>query len=433
MHRIHVTLAVTLAFLGAAPAWADPSNDTITADQAVREALAANVDLAVARLAIDVARGELLQAGRLDNPEIGASVADDFAFKAEGERAVSAGLSQRFPITARLARERAVARADVAIAEAEVRDFVRGLVADVERAFYAVRALDERIAVGEDLVATVRHVEETTARRVAVAEASSAEVSLLRIERLGLEQGLQRLSREREVSAILLGRLLGRSASGVLQPAGDLDPGDVPVAADSIAPIADYSKRPDLEAARAQIARAEANRALVRSQVWEDWTVGLGVERDRGVFEAPIGIKRDSFLAVDVTVPIPFWNRQQGRIAASEAQFLRARRGRDGLTLRVEEEIRAAEARIRTLRVSVDTYQRDILPEASRTRATFEEGYRQGLIDVAELLQAQRQYNEARSARVELLGELRQAVIDLEAASATSPHLDDFRLDGGTP
>ncbi|RIL07219.1 MAG: hypothetical protein DCC71_03735 [Proteobacteria bacterium] len=178
-------------------------------------------------------------------------------------------------------------------------------------------------------------------------------------------------------------------------------------------------------------------RATCRSQrtrqVWEDWTVGLGVERDRGVFEAPIGIKRDSFLAVDVTVPIPFWNRQQGRIAASEAQFLRARRGRDGLTLRVEEEIRAAEARIRTLRVSVDTYQRDILPEASRTRATFEEGYRQGLIDVAELLQAQRQYNEARSARVELLGELRQAVIDLEAASATSPHLDDFRLDGGTP
>ena len=81
MHRIHVTIAVTLAFMGAARAWADPSNETITSDQAVREALAANVDLAAARFAIDVARGELLQAGRLDNPELRASLADDFAFK----------------------------------------------------------------------------------------------------------------------------------------------------------------------------------------------------------------------------------------------------------------------------------------------------------------------------------------------------------------
>jgi cobalt-zinc-cadmium efflux system outer membrane protein len=433
MRLIHrAAVAAVLALIGGPSVWADSSHGPITADQAVREALTANVDLAAARLAIDVARGQLLQAGRLDNPEARVSLADDFAFNAEGERVVSGGFSQRFPITARLAREKDVARVDVAIAEAEVRDFVRGLVADVQRAFYATLAFDERIAVDTELIATVRHVEETTARRLELAEASAAEVSLLRIERLRLEQDVQRLSREREVSAVLLARLLGRSSSAVPQPAGDLDPGDVPVSKDATAPIADFSKRPDLDAARAEIERAEANRALVRTQVWEDWSAGVGVESGRDVFEAPIGTTRDTLLSLDVSVPLPLWNRQQGRIASTEAQLLRARRARDGLALRVEEEIRAAEARIRILRASVDTYEREILPEATRTRASFEDGYRQGLIGVAELLQAQRQYNETRSARVELLGELRQAAIEFDAARGTTPFANEFELDGGT-
>lgn len=434
MRLIHrATVAVALALTGGPSAWADPPNGAFTAEQAVHEAIAANVDLAAARLAIDVARGDLLQSGRLDNPEIRASLSDDFAFKAEGERIVSGGLSQRFPITARLAREKDVARGDIAVAEAEVRDFVRGLVADVQQAFYAMRALDERITVAAELIAIVRHVEETTARRLEQAEASAAEVSLLRIERLRLEQDVLRLSREREVSAVLLARLLGRSTPGVLQPTGDLDPGDVRVSADATAPLADFSKRPDLEAARARIERAEADRALARTQVWQDWSVGLGFDRDRSVFEAPIGTKRDSFLSLDVTVPLPLWNRQQGRIASSEAQLQRARHERDALRLRAVEQIRAAGARIRTLRASVDAYEHEILPEATRTRATFEDGYRQGLIGIAELLQAQRQYNETRSARVELVGELRQAAIELEAATGTSPFLDEFQLDGGTP
>ena len=48
----------------------DASSERLSADEAVREALAANRDLQAARFSIDVARGGLLQAGRLDNPEL---------------------------------------------------------------------------------------------------------------------------------------------------------------------------------------------------------------------------------------------------------------------------------------------------------------------------------------------------------------------------
>jgi cobalt-zinc-cadmium efflux system outer membrane protein len=425
-------IAAALALALSSPSRSQTTASSLTADAAVRESLAANADLAAARFAIEVARGGLLQAGRLSNPELELRYADDFAFNSEGERAGSAGLAQRFPVTARLTREKDVAAKDVEIAAAEVRDFERRLVAEVESAFYAVRAFDERSLVNRELIDSFRRVEETTARRLEAAEVSPAELGLLRIERLRLEQEARRLEREREVAAASLTRLLGLPASERLTPVGDLDPGRGPSARASAAGATDIAQRPDVAAARSTIERAEADRALVRAQIWEDWTVGLGYEDDRSVFDAPIGVKRDSFLSLDVKVPIPLWNRQQGRIAAAEAQVGRARRSRDALVLRIDEEIRASEARVRTLRESVDAYASEIFPEATRSRDLFERGYRQGLVGIAELLQAQRQYNESRALYVELVGDLRQATIDLEAAAGTSPHLSPRQSPGGT-
>jgi len=431
--RLRAPIAAALAILAGTAAWAESPGPSITADAAVREALSANVDLQAARLAIESARGGLLQAGRLDNPELGASLTDDFAFQSEGERRVSLGFAQRFPITARLAREKDVARGDVAIAEAEVRGFARTLIADVQRAFFAVRAFDERIGVDADLIEAVQRVEDATAKRLEVAEASPAELSLLRIERLRLEQDSIRLTREREVALALLARLLGRPSPEGLGPTGDLDPAGVPRSAVPGEPTADYAKRPELEAARAEIERAESSRALARAQVWEDWTVGLGYERERDILRAPIGTTTDSFVSLDVAVPLPIWNRQQGRIAAADTEKRRAELARAGLELRIQEEIRAAQARVRASRASVEAYAREILPESDRARATYERGYQQGLIGIADLLQAQRQYNEGRALYVELTGELRQAAIDLEAATATSPHLHELRYDGEAP
>ena len=92
---------------------------------------------------------------------------------------------------------------------------------------------------------------------------------------------------------------------------------------------------------------------------------------------------------------------------------------------------RAADVRVRALRSSVDAYTEEIRPESTRTQELFERGYRQGLMGIAELLQAQRQYNEVRAFYIELRSDLRQAAIALEAATGSSPHLDDLLRPGG--
>ncbi len=427
MRRLCVFVATVFAALSSATVEAteipNPSPGELTADAAVREALASNRELQAAIETIAIARGGLVQAGRLANPELEASYLDDSVFGAEGERTLSFGVEQRFPITARLSREREVASQDVARAEAEVRDVVRSLIAELQSAFYAVRALDERITVAAELIASVRRVEQATGRRLEAAEVSPAEVGLLRIERLRLEQDARRLDLERAASQARLVRLLGRLEAGAIVPVGRLDP--------SPARPVEARDRPDLEAAHRAVERAQADVALARTEVWEDWTVRLGYERERQTFDDAIPTQQDSFLSLDVRVPIPLWDDREGRIAAADAERRRARRAREALVLRIEEQTRSAEARVRGLRTSVDAYARELIPAAKRSQEIFERGYHQGLVGVAELLQAQRQYSEVRVLEIELQSDLRQAVIDLEAATATSPYLNGPLRPGG--
>ena len=425
LFRTALVLTATV-FALAKPAMAAPveGGDELDADQAVRAAVASNRDLQAALLEIEIARGRLLQAGRLSNPEINLSWADDFASRREGERAGSVELAQSFPITARLARERDVAQGDLRIAEAEVRDFARGLIAETLSAFYALLNLDRQIEVNSELVESVRQVEDATQRRLRAAEVSPAEVSLLRIERLRLDQEARRLVMEREMTQALLARLLGRDPGAPLRPLGDLEPAPGGPRDDSNLVEVAVANRPDLIAARRAIVRAEADRNLARAEVWQDWTIGVGYEAAREIFDPPQNTKRDSFLTFGLTVPLPLFDRQQGRIAAAEAEARRSRRVAAALELRIAEEVRSATARFKALRLQVDAYGEQVLPESVRTRSLFQRGYRQGLVGIAELIQSQRQHSEVSAAYAELQGNLHQASVDLEAATAGSPYLD---------
>ncbi len=436
MIRLFATLLfVVVLFPSTKSALSAPvdGGSTLNADQAVREALAANRDLQAARAVIDIARGNLLHAGRLANPEFSAAAADDFAFRSEGERELEISLAQAFPITARLARERDVARSDLQIAEAEVREFTRLLVADTLRAFYELVTLARQMKVNDELTAAVRDVEQATERRLRAAEVSPAELSLLRVERLGLEQEARRLAMERETTRAILARLMGRARGEPLRPFGELDPGSAVNLSQPELLDRARIRRPDLTIARTEIERAESDRALAGAETWQDWMVELSYDTDRQVFDSPIGVRRDTLLRVGVTVPLPLWNRQQGRIAAAEAEIRRARRAFEARALRVSEEISTALARLNALRVGADEYAREVLPESARARQLLERGYQQGLVGIAELIQAQRQDNEARAFYLELLGDLRQASIDLEAAAASSPYIEESFPRGVTP
>ena len=88
----------------------------LSVESAVEIAIHENKELSSARLLVNEALGRARKAGVLSNPELEMEVAGGQDF----EGRVMAGITQRFPLTARLRLERQLSDLDVKMADLEV-------------------------------------------------------------------------------------------------------------------------------------------------------------------------------------------------------------------------------------------------------------------------------------------------------------------------
>jgi cobalt-zinc-cadmium efflux system outer membrane protein len=401
----------------------NPQESTLTVDAAVRESLQSNRDLRAAYFAIDQARARLMQAGLWPNPALALSGARDVLFANEGEYTASVGFEQRFPVAGRLARARDLARVDVALALAEVHDAVRRLVGDVQTAFYDLLILKRQAAIRDELISIDRGLVEVSEARAKLAEVSALDVNTARIELQRLDLERQVLTAQAAAKTAELNRLLGRQPGGPLSPTGEIRP-EPPAALPTLREAA-LRRRPDLQQAALTADRARAELRLAKAERWEDWVVGFGYDRDRQVVSGAPSQSADQLLGLRLTVPLPVWNRNQGRIAEAGAREGQAMSTVAALELTVLSEIESAHGRAEDFGRVAESYHADVTPLSDRTVQIAQDAYRQGLTSAMQVVQVQRQQAELRSAYLEVLAQQRRAAIDLEVTAATSPFLDE--------
>lgn len=400
-----------------------PQEPTLSIDAAIREALQNNRDLRAANFAIDQARARLVQAGLWPNPALDLSGAHDAPFANEGEYVVGLGFEQRFPVAGRLARGRELARVDVAVALAEVRDAERRLIGEAQAAFYDVLILNEQAAIRDELIGIDRGLVDVSEARARLAEVSALDVNTARLELQRLELERQVLAAQAAAKTAELNRLLGRPPDAPLSPTGEIRP-EPPAPLPALREAA-LRRRPDLQQAALSADRALAELRLAKAERWEDWTVGVGYDRDRQVITGAPSQSADQLLGLRLSVPLPVWNRNQGRIAEAGARERQATSRVAALELAILSEIESAHRRVADFGRVADSYHVRVAPLSDRTVEVAQDAYRQGLASVTQVVQLQRQQTELRAASLEALAQQRRAAIDLEVAAATSPFLDE--------
>lgn len=420
---LRLVASPSAVFAAGVPVQPPPANRAaaLTAADAIREALAGNRDLRAATFAIAQARARLEQAGLWPNPSLQLAGADDVVFANEGDYDASIGFEQRFPVAGRLARGRDVARVDIAIAVAEVRDATRLLVAEVEISFSELLVLQEQIAARAQLIAVNRRLADVSAHRAALAEVSALDVNTAQLElhRLELERDL--LTAQAQARSTELSRLLGRDADATVTVAGELVPGPPR----SLAELRETALawRPDLQQLRLAADRARAEQALAKAERWEDWALGFRYARTRQPVVGAPSQPSDQLLGLSVSIPLPLWNRNQGRIAEMQALEAQARSRAAALELTILADVESAHHRVEDLGAVTERYRTRVTPLTSENVRLAQEGYQHGLVPVTQVVQVQRQQSELRTAYLDALAQYRQAAIELETAAATSPLL----------
>ena len=384
--------------------------------QAIDIAVQSNKDLQAVRYTVEQARARLLQAGLPPNPRLDIAAKNDLIFRNEGEYVASIGISQQFSVTNRISHQKEVARVDVALALAEIRQAELKLAGEVTSRFYSLLALNRQIEARERLIAVDQKLVQGSRNRFKAAEVSELDVNTAQLDLQRLTQERALLLSQRVSQLAQLNQLLGRTAAQAIE----LD--DTLPTSDSLPSLADQQRRalllrPDLRFALLNADRAQANQALAHAQRWEDWTVGVGLEQGRQVIDGapPQGASRA--LGLSLSIPLPLRNQNQGNIAEAAAVGAQAYARVEALKLSISNQVASDYAETERLQQALSEYQRNMLAVSTRNVRLAQQGYNQGLIPIGDVVLIQRQQGELNIAYLNTLDQFLQALARLHIAT----------------
>ena len=408
-------IVFALIVLSSAGRRADAAGFTLT--QLIDIAIGNNRDLQAARQVEAQARARLLQAGLMPNPQLQAATTNEGLFNYGGEYTTSAGISQQFPIAGRIARQQDVARVDIDLALEEIREAELKLAGQVATGFYRILALDRQIAVRKQLLEIDRKLLAVSRNRFQAGEVSELDVNAAQLELQRLDQERLLLESDHAKQLGELNQLLGMSAAQPLALDDTLPP------LNSFPSVADQQhkaleQRPELRSAILTAQRAGADLGLARAERWEDWTVGIGMERSRIAVDGLPRQTSSSAVTLNLTIPLPLLNQNQGRIAEAGSKQTQAEIRINALELSIRNEVDSLMAELARLHKALTQYQRNMLPTSRQNIKIAQEAYSKGQISITEVVQAERQYGELNISYLTTLDQYLQALGKLRTATA---------------
>lgn len=390
---------MTASFLHAAP------GVVITLENVPQRVRADHPDLAAARLRIREASARWIQSGRLENPRLEVALEHTPRFN---ERRAEVGLSQRFPVTNRLALEKSVSRTLIEAAEAEVKEFERVLVEEAMAAVVEVLAVRGR----SELLGLQRDGAAEFADRLGVAaergEASALDAGMARLDAATLEAEIRSVSGDEAAALAKLRPLLGLESGAPVHVAGTLEEPRLPTATGAIA-------RPDLQNAWLRTVAAGQAVAVEEARRREDVEAGVMAAVERAE-DAPKGYQRDTFFGIRLQIPLPWWDRNEGNIEEARARHERLRLEGIALEKAANHEVVAAREEMEEwLRVARDVEQ-GALAFAAEQLQLVEQAVAQGQGDLSLLFRARQQQAALGVARLDAVKRFHLARIRHEAA-----------------
>ena len=409
-------LPLCIALLVVFPACAQPAApETLTVDQAVSEALQKNLSLMAERANIGIAEARILTARLRPNPVLSAA-GDHMDLLGTGFNEANGGGPTEIVVGAEFLVERGdkrqrrvdVAAGERAVVEMRFLDAVRTVRLDVQTAFVGVLLARDNLTLAKENLATFNQIVEVNAARVKAGDIAEVELVRSRVAALQYANSVRRAELTLRAAATRLKTLLGRTAgSPPVTAVGDLKRESTVPGLKELQDAA-LQARPDLRASRLDSERAAADVRLQLARAKQDYTIGTEYRRQQ------VNAKSNS-LTVGVSMPLPFFDRNQGEISRSRQEQIRTGLRVRALEVEIAAEVETASNQFETARGLVESIEGKLLGEARDVRDITDFAYRSGEASLLELLDAQRAFNETMQAYNDTRAEYAQSLYLLEA------------------
>ncbi|MCB1277267.1 TolC family protein [Prosthecobacter sp.] len=367
--------------------------------------------LTAARFVIDEARGRQLGSGRLSNPSLG------FDYRTESRLSPVTGefaFEQAFPLTRRLSLEKKLTTQLVSAAELEVRDVERRLIAEARTQAIRLLAIEKQRVLRQQQTELAKKLSDFAKGRAAKGEISPLDAAQAQVD-------AQRLLLEgRKLETELISLL------GVLKPMLGIAPGDPLVISGDLPAlvmpnVTPWQRRADYQLAQTKTQAAQTDADLAKANRMQDVKVGIVGGPEQQHVQGS-NYQRTGYIGFRISLPLPFWNRNQGEIAEKKATAERHRLETEALGKQIASEADTARKEMQANADLARETRDKLLPLVLEQTQKLEKAYESGQTDLLTVLRARDQRLQLESAALDATRDFHLARIRYESATgATQP------------
>jgi outer membrane protein, heavy metal efflux system len=366
-----------------------------------------NPRLKAARFLLIEAQGRLKGAGRWKNP----SLVSNYASDQDGvEIAGGLGFNQAFPLAGRLKWEKAVNESLVEAVAVELDDAERRFISEAKTLAVQVLSIESQKNLRTRQLELSRELSSLVADLVERGEGSRLDAGQAKLDETQLELEVHHLDHEGKQLKGRLKLVLGLIPETEIQLKGPLDPPMSAVEKEVV-----LSNRPDFLAAEKRATAADREIRLAKANRWQDVTLGLFARLSREE-DAPIGLENEERVGLQVSVPLPLWQRNEGAIEEKAAAAARWKQTLIAMENEIRNEVIAARTVMNTLAIHAEEVRDDLLPEAKQHVEAIVDAYRTGLVDLQTVLRARSQEVELESKYLAAIEDYHLARVRFETA-----------------
>ena len=386
---IHVFLVVLLVSVGPLATGQEPT--TVAADPASEltyslaevEALALEISPSVAalRARVKAARWECVQAGLPPNPTIGYGSTEIGNDGTAGQQGAFVG--QKFIRGGKLKYAQAVALREARRLEQLLAAERLRVLTDTRTAYYDVALAQRQLDLTVRLVDLSGQAADLSRQLAAAGDARRIDVLQAEIENQRATAAQRQAMQSVDAAWRALAALSNLPFDEPLQVTADFDSLLANLAWDEVANNL-LATSPQVAARQAAIEKARCVIAQERAAVVPDVTTQLSVQYDYGT--------NDTFAGVQVGLPLPIWNRNQGGIGRARSELTAAYRDLSATEQALARQLAEVFGRNQAALANASLLRNEILPRADENLRLAREGYSSGELGYLEMLTVQRTY-----------------------------------------
>ena len=382
-----------------------------TLDDVVSDVLAEHPVIVASRERLAAAEGTYADAGRWLNPRLffsGENLrfgADDFDPWTQSDWFLF--VTQTIETADKRGHRKRAAEVGVELAVLRQLILERELAYRVKIAFQNVLTAQEKFSLARDSWGRLDELVELNRIRAVEGYTSEGDYIKSHLEAQRFEYALRKSELALQQTKIRLLQALGYTEFATdfeLVPPEPLSP--ILEALDEAALRETAAHRPEIRAAEAIVAQADALAQLEGARAHPDVAASVGYKRNGPA----------NTLYLGMSVPLPILNKNQGGILRGRAELRAAQAELILQRSRVLGELEAALAGVRMTRRQIESLRTGFIERADESRAVALAAYSEGAADLLIVLEAERTRNGAQELVVEAMNDHRLALHELERA-----------------